>query len=349
MAKLTIQLVLWNGKKYLPYLFESLHNQTYKDFHLIVLDNGSTDGSVEEVEDLIGAFQISGEVIRLHENIGFAKGHNMLFRTTDDRQQTTDYILLLNQDMYLEKDCLEKMVKFLDTHQDIAGVAPRLMKWGFDDAKRGALRTSFTDMVDSLGLKVFCSRRVVDAHMGETWSEIKSIFSGNSVEVFGVSGALPMFRREALEAVVCSDGTVFDELYHSYKEDVDLAYRLRSAGYRTSIVLDAVAYHDRSSGNIGIESDVASAKNKMSQSEFLKYYSYRNHLLTLYKNEYWQNLLLDFFPILWYEGKKFVWFLLFDRKVLRGLKDVWRLRMEMGNKKLEMKKKISWREMRKWF
>jgi len=92
-------------------------------------------------------------------------------------------------------------------------------------------------------------------------------------------------------------------------------------------------------------------KNKKGQSEWIKYHSYKNHLMTLYKNEYCQNLLIDFPSILWYELKKFFFFLFFDAKVLRGWKEIWRNRKVLKKKRKEIKekRKTSWRKMRKWW
>ena len=73
--------------------------------------------------------------------------------------------------------------------------------------------------------------------------------------------------------------------------------------------------------------------------------------MTLYKNEYWQNLALDFPFILWYELKKFVWFLLFDRTVLLGLKEVYKERKTLKQKRqaIIQKRVIDWKEIRTWY
>jgi GT2 family glycosyltransferase len=169
------------------------------------------------------------------------------------------------------------------------------------------------------------------------------------LEVFGVSGAFPMYRRSALEQIAFADGNFFDESYFMYKEDADVAYRLRSAGMNSVVLLVVVAYHDRSGAGPKEVSDWAAAENKKKHPEVVRYHSYKNHLMTLYKNEYWQNALLDWPWIIWYEGKKFGWFLLFDREVLKGLGDVWKLRKELKKKRIEIKnkRKLDWREMRK--
>ena len=220
MNKLSVHLVTWNGAKYVPFLFESLRKQTYKDWTLFVLDNNSDDNTVELIKKELSNFSIQSKVVEDKTNLGFAGGHNQAFKESD-----AEYILLLNQDMFLAPDCLEKVVRFLDQHPEAASVSPRLMKWNFP--------TNFTDQIDALGLKVYRSRRVVEQYTQQNWQELKKKFSSAILPVFGVSGALPVFRTFALKSIAYEDGSIFDESYHSYKEDVDLAFRLATAGYKS--------------------------------------------------------------------------------------------------------------------
>lgn len=345
--KLSIQLVTWNGAKYIPYLFKSLREQTFKDYFLHILDNGSSDQTIELIEKELNSLNALGELIKNEENLGFANGHNLLYRATLNIQhEIGEYVLLLNQDMFLKPDCLEKLINFLDNNSQAAVVSPRLMRWDFNKLQvlNCDLPDSFTEQIDSLGLQVFRNRRVAEIETGERW--LQEI---GAREVFGVSGALPMFRRPCLEAVKFADGAIFDSLYHSYKEDVDLAYRLQLAGFKNYVLLEALAYHDRSGAGPKNASDLSALKNKQTQSDLIKYHSYKNHLMTLYKNEFWQNFLLDFPCILWYELKKFIYFLFFERGALSGLSYIWRHKKELKEKRIFIKnqRKISWREMRK--
>ncbi|PIR03417.1 MAG: hypothetical protein COV60_00375 [Candidatus Magasanikbacteria bacterium CG11_big_fil_rev_8_21_14_0_20_43_7] len=372
MKKLTVQLVTWNGAKYIPYLFESLRKQRFLDWELCILDNGSADSTVQAMKkELIDdRLQTTGGGVDVvftesKENYGFAGGHNMLFKKIVDRRPSSvEYILLLNQDMYLMPDAFANMVQFLETHDDVAVGSPRVMKWNFDrlQATGYRLQDSFTDQIDSLGLKVFRNRRVIEKYTGKKWADVKPKMhlsfraerfknEGVALEVFGVSGAFPLFRRSALDYVAFEDGTFLDNSYHAYKEDVDLAFRLRSAGFRAYTLLNTVSYHDRSAQGQEKMGDVVAAKNKKQQLSWVKYHSYKNHLMTLYKNEYWQNWLLDAVFIKWYELKKLVWFLLFDRPVLKGLKEILSLRKTIQQKRKEIisKRKISWMEMRVWW
>lgn len=361
--KLLIQLVTWNGAKYIPYLFDSLKKQTFTDWAMIVLDNHSEDDTVAVAERMIAEHALPAQVAPLNKNIGFAAGHNTIFFGFWKKKRLPEYVLFLNQDMHLLPDCLEKLVLFLDEHREVCGVSPRLMRWHFSMIVSG-FRQSLTDTIDSLGLRVLRNRRVIEYMAGESWTIIKKGIShvakkygeegpinNTSTWMFGLSGALPMFRTKVLRAVSFLDATVFDESYHAYKEDVDLAFRLRSAGFHTAIVFDAVAYHDRSAAGLLDLSDTAAAENKKTQSAWACYNSYKNHLATLYKNEYWQNALLDFPHIFWYELKKFGWFLLFNPKVLAGIGDLWKARKALKEKRASITEArfLSWRQMRKWW
>jgi GT2 family glycosyltransferase len=348
MSKLIVQLLTWNGATYIPYLFDSLRKQTSTDWELHIFDNNSTDDTRELLQtELTKGFPVPYTYTESTKNTGFAGGHNQLFR----QHTQSEYILLLNQDMYLTRECIAACISYLDAHANVAAVTPRLMRWDVAVlAQAGASITdSFTDDIDSLGLKVYRSRQVVELYAGEQWSQLQSQMQNIERSVFGVSGALPCYRRTALEAVMFEDETIFDASYQSYKEDVDLAFRLRSAGYESAVLLDAVAYHDRTAPSGRGRSDIAAAINKVAQREWVKYHSYKNHLVTLIKNEYVSNVLRDVVPIMWYEAKKFVWYLLFDRVVLGGLtsvswRDVWQKRTYITNKR-----SVSAKTLRIWW
>ncbi|MBU0660798.1 glycosyltransferase family 2 protein [Patescibacteria group bacterium] len=346
MKKLSVHLVTWNGAKYVPYLFASLKKQTYTDWKLYIWDNDSKDGMAEAMEEELKDVSFEYELIKHTDNIGFAGGHNALYKQTESK-----YFLPLNQDMYLTPDCFEQMVAWMDEHEDVAVISPRLMRWDFQKMLAGNDRAAFTGQIDALGLKVFRNRRMIEQYTQYQWADIQKQFLSESIPVFGVSGAFPLYRRTAIDDIAFDDGTFFDESYHSYKEDVDLAYRLRSAGHESYVLLDVVAYHDRSGAGPKKLNDVSALKNKKEHSSWVKYHSYKNHLMTLYKNEYWQNTWLDFPWIKWYELKKFFYFLLFDRTVLKGLGEFIRLYSELRKKKIliKQKRRVSYKELRKWW
>ena len=345
MSKLAVHLVTWNNARFIAPLFASLQAQTFTDWTLRILDNNSQDSTVCEIKKQMNNFSVQYGLEEKKENYGFAGGHNHLFHGAEE-----EYILLLNPDIFLTPECLSTLIHFLDTHSDTAAVAPRLMKWDIY-----AVSSAFTNTVDSLGLKVFRNHRVVDWGTGQAWDKWQTIHSEctePAIEVFGISGALPLFRREALFSVLDERHNIFDSTYGSYKEDVDLAYRLRARGLSTWVCLQAVAYHARTAAGPSQLDDRSAGDTHKKLSSWVRYQSYKNHLLTLYKNEYWQNFLLDFPFILWYELKKFVWCLCVDRPTLfAGWKAIWSGRRTTRNSRrfLTKQRTVRWSAMRKWW
>ncbi len=348
MAKLTINLVTWNGAKYIPYLFDSLRKQAFQDFEVQVLDNGSTDGTREVINTEIEKSQFEVHTIARETNTGFVGGHNQLFRKTQ-----SEYVLLCNQDMYLQPDYCERLVQALDVRPKAGSVSGRLMKWEFAGLadSPGALERSFTQYIDTLGLRIFRSRRVVDWYAGGRWPDLESRITaqGQLIEVFGVSGALPIYRMSALNAVAF-EGDVFDPTYFAYKEDVDLAWRLRINGWTAHTDTAAVAHHDRSAAEGGM-GDTDAAKNRKNKSAIANYHSYKNHIATVLKNVYWSNYLKDWPWIEWYEIKKFGYLMLFDFKTWKGF---WSLMLQwpaLRHKRSFVKtiRKVKAKEIRVWW
>ncbi|MCD4760326.1 hypothetical protein K8R42_00325 [bacterium] len=144
-----------------------------------------------------------------------------------------------------------------------------------------------------------------------------------------------------------SDGHLeyFDEDFFAYKEDIDLAWRLRLAGWENWLITNTNAYHHRtvSKGrNIKESRKYRGLANKM---------SYRNHLLTIYKNSFYKNLWRDYFQIKWYEFKKIIYFLLFERSTLAGVGEYLKMISKMKKKrKFAMKnRRVEADDIYKWF
>ncbi len=336
--KLTIGLVTYNGKKYFSYLFDSLNKQTFKDFKLVILDNASNKEDIEVLEAELNKFDFEWELIKQTDNDGFAGGHNKIFKDC-----SSEYYMLLNPDMTSVSDAIQKMINFLDENKKYQAVAPRLMKWDFENKE-------LTDYIDTLGLKVCKNRRVTEIGEWDSWSEKKQRINGEVLEVFGLDGALIMFRVEDMKRILI-DGQLFCGFFKLYKEDVDLAFRMKSAGLKVCTVLNSVIYHDRTGKGSKKNGMLADLENKKEQGDYIKYNSYKNQLMVLYSNEYCQNFLLDFPFIFWYELKKFFYYLIFDRKVLKGLSEIWKYRKELKNRRGQIKKlrKINWMGLREWF
>ena len=364
MARLSVHLVAWNGAKYIPYLFESLRKQTYKDWELLAIDNNSQkDNTADLIEQELKNFTIPARLIRNKENNGFAGGHNqgvqMSLRSTgrpSASQWGPEYIQLLNQDIYLAPDYFARVVAMMDAHPEAGAGQGLLLRWHNPTQPPLNLRggeEGLSDVVDTMGLKVMRNRRVVDFRTGEdaeglSFSIIKD--SPLAVAVFGVSGALPIYRRKAIEDIAF-EGNMFDDEFGSYKEDVDLAFRLRSAGWKAYVATSACAWHDRTAAGPQEITDRAALHNRKGRPNYVNYYSYRNHLVVLLKNEHRANFAKDWPWILWYEFKKCVYLFFTDWGTLKGLQDINRRWPAIKAKRAYVMKhyKIRPGEMRKWY
>ena len=362
MPKLSIQIIVYSKgeEKYIPYLFDSLARQTFQDWEMVVVDNASDGTVLSTVEKHINELAKPYRIIKSGGNVGFAEGHNKGYASVK-----SDYVLLLNPDMYLMPDVLERMVEFLDKHTQASAVSTRLMRWDFsvvEDSQESELgkkaERGFTSAIDAIGIRLLRSRRSVEClaqyrlAKDSDSKDVQKIFDKPAIEVFGISGALPMFRKSSIDELLLPGGKIFDPTYQSYKEDLDLAYRMRNAGYTSYIILDTKAYHDRTSAGPKSLSDFAAARNKTKQSYYVRYHSYKNHIRTLIKNEYWQNFLLDSPFILWFELKKFLYLLITSPKVLfSGWREIireWKYLMQ-ARRVVHKSRKMYWKGIRRWF
>jgi len=350
MPRLSIHMIVHSEsqKKYLPLLFESLKKQTFTDWEMIIIDNSSGASVVKMATDLMTEIGRPFRVVDAGGNVGFAAGHNLAYKNS-----TANYFLLLNPDMYLMPEVVDNMVQFLDEHTETANVSVRLMRWDFEKGLQG-----FTNDIDAIGIRLFRNRRAVEWLTRETWSQesesadVRKIFEKPAIEVFGASGAFVMYRRSCINKVLLPGENIFDPTYHSYKEDLDLAYRLRNAGFTSYVILNSVSYHDRTGAGPRNLGDLAAIKNKKTMPFYVSFHSYKNHIRTLYKNEYWQNFLMDAPFILWYEFKKIGFFLLTQPSIVfKGWKEIFQhLSYTRSARAVVVKnRKMHWKGIRRWF
>lgn len=295
-----MHLVSWNGEKYIPFLFDSLRAQIFDDWELHVWDNHSTDSTAEKIAVELLNFNRVNTFTIANENMGFVGGHNALFHNS--LQSDARYTMLLNQDMMLDENFIDRLFYFMECHSDVGAASGCLFRWDFPQK---------TNVIDTMGLHMLKNHRVIEYHGGEEWRDEEERVK--AVEVFGVSGALPVYRNDALRDVVYR-GEVFDDDFFSYKEDVDLAWRLRLAGWQACTILDAIAFHDRSASGSADLSNRFAASNRSSKSIISNTYSYRNHLFMLFKNIQREEFP-SLWPTVWYELKKAVYLFFCDHVV----------------------------------
>ncbi|NVN98374.1 MAG: glycosyltransferase family 2 protein [Geobacteraceae bacterium] len=248
----SIIIVNWNGISFLPTCIESLKKQTYRDFEVVVVDNGSNDGSVI----LLKSDYPWVKLVVLPVNSGFSGGNNEGLKHANG-----EYIVVMNNDAEAEPDWLERLVAAADANPDAGQVACRICSMHDHD------------MIDSLGHGVCADGMTRGRYRLQRWSEVKGRFKAAD-EIFFGTACVSLYRRVAIDQV-----GFFDDDMFAFAEDSDLGMRLRWGGWRAVIATDAVVYH-KYSGTGG------------AFSPFKLYLVERNHYWVAVKNFPFPMLLL---------------------------------------------------------
>ncbi len=210
----------WNSRGLLPRCLASLGEQGV-ELETMVVDNGSTDGSVAYLE------REGIPHVALPRNTGFAAAVNLGAARTE-----SDSILVLNADTVLEPDCAARLLEALATDSMLGGVQPRILQ--LEQGGEAVPAVAASARLYSAGQALTADGRAIELGAGEPQRPEWLVRR----EIFGVCGAACLLRRELF-----SELGGYDESYFSFYEDVDLNVRARIAGRRFEYVPDAVVWH----------------------------------------------------------------------------------------------------------
>ena len=207
---ISVIIANWNGRSWLAQCLPTLQKQTFSNFEVIVVDNGSRDDSV----NWLLAEWPTVRVIALKINLGFAAANNIGIRNARGK-----FIVTLNNDTLVDKNFLTHLVAAVST-SDIGMVAPKITIW------------NQPDKLDSTGIEL--------DKLGTAWNRGYQQASDSSYpkDVFGPSAAAALYRKEMLMEI-----GLFDEQFFAYYEDVDLAWRAQRAGWKCIYVDQAHVQH----------------------------------------------------------------------------------------------------------
>ncbi len=298
--------------EFIPELLKSISEQTFRDFHVLIIDNGSSDG----VEAFVRANYPQVTFLRNARNLGFSPAHNQAIRYAIDRWEGDDladrFLLVTNPDVIFSATFLEELMKGVVAHPTVGSFQGKLMRAMIENGQDEALKeTVKSDLIDSTGLVLNRNRTCTDRGAGELDT---GQFDAKN-DLFGVTGALALYRANALKEIGRKD-EYFDTDFFLYKEDVDLAWRLDKKGWKARFVPSAVAYHHR--GAFGKEKMnwIERIRNRRRKSSMRNWYSTRNHILLLVKNQpFWSGVVASPW-IFWFEIRRFVYTCLFEPRNL---------------------------------
>jgi GT2 family glycosyltransferase len=325
-----VHIIAWNERKYLPDLIKSLKAQTYHDFSVRLLDNGSTDGTAEYIREVMP----KSLVVCNKKNLGFAEGHNQLIRfTLNHLQSDASAILIANADMIFAPDTIENMVSMLKDGVD--AVQPKIHRaFGENIGDEYLEETVKSDVIDTTGLSVSKSWRMSDRGAGE----LDHGQFDNKINIFGPSGTMALFSVTCVRDLMLGND-FFDSDFFAYREDCDLAWRMQKRGRKTVFAPKAIAYHYRGMYGAQKQSWIQRLKNRKSQNPFFAAYSTRNQLFVLIKNLTIMDFLLGFPYIIFNEFGRVIYALLFEDSSRRRMIEIFRHLPRMMKKRSAIRKK----------
>ena len=201
----------YNGKDFLLSCIESLYKSDYPNLEIVVVDNNSTDGSLEDAREKFSRLHF----IKNSENMGFAAGNNVAIRFALEKM--ADYVFLLNNDAVVEPDAISKLVT--EAGKDSSGGvwSPVILSWD--------------------------KSRVWFAGGDVLWDKMKTFHittvpSDSPYQTGYVSGCAILIKKDVFKKI-----GLFDERFFLYYEDADFSHQAKKAGFKLIIIPSAIAYH----------------------------------------------------------------------------------------------------------
>jgi GT2 family glycosyltransferase len=249
----SVVIVNYNGFEYLRECVTSFLNSEYPFYEIIIVDNGSTDGSVSKIKREFGADQNRILILDLPNNLGFAVGNRI-----GASKAVGEYLLFLNSDTKVKPACLGELVNVMDNDPSI-GVAQAKL-----------LLMDKPDTFDCAGVIM----NVFGGSRPRGWNE-KDIGQYDQIDEISFAKGAAMIVRKKIWIML--EG--FDPLFFVYSEESDFCWRVWLSGYRVVFAPSATVYH------------VRAATSAKFRPYFFMFQYYRNQLVTVVKNLSLKNLV----------------------------------------------------------
>lgn len=231
--------VNYNAQQYLNSFFESISQQDHSDTEVILVDNASTDSSITWLKE--NAPQ--AHLIVMPENVGFGEGCNIGMRYAI-KELGADYLLLINNDTFLQPDLVSKLLKYTDEN---TVTTARIYCGGEGET-----------------LETWYAGGKIDRKTAQTKQVLYPVTESEVYEVEFISGCCMMLHRDVIAKV-----GYFDSQFFLYYEDVDYCVRMQNAGIKMKYVTDASLWHKVGGSSLGGSETSCSTQ----------YYVVRNRLL----------------------------------------------------------------------
>lgn len=280
----SVVILTFNSVRFIKSCLDSLFAQDNRDFEVIIVDNGSGDGTVSLVKKRYPQVIL----IENKQNLGTCVARNQGIQISRGR-----WILTLDCDVILENDFLSEISKTIkDLPSKIGILQPKILK-----ANRNTIY--------STGILLSSLRRFYD--IGR--DEIDNGQFNSSRYIFGACSAAAFYNRDMLEEIKENTG-YFDKRFFFLVEDVDLSWRAQRRGWKALYYPEAVCYHP------GNSSDTS--------KKIRQYLCFRNRYYSIIKNESFKKIFINFFLLSVYDYLRFFYFLFNNPYISKAIKEILR-------------------------
>lgn len=262
--RISVVIPNYNGINFLVNCLKSLENESKrKNSHfldVIIVDNGSNDGSLDFIKDKVNYNNINNinyYLISNKNNLGFSKAVNQGIKLANSRN--IEYICLLNNDVEVESDFIYNLIKPMKEDEKIFSVTSKMLQY------------NNRDLIDDVG-----DEYTLLGWTKKSGNEISSKNYSKPREIFSSCAGAALYRISILNNI-----GYFDENFFAYMEDVDIGYRAQINGYKNVYSPDAIVYH------------IGSASSGNKYNEFKIKLAARNNIWLVYKNMPWPQILLN--------------------------------------------------------
>jgi len=245
--KVAVVILNWNGKKLLEKFLPSVIGES-GSAKIYIADNGSTDDSIEWLEDHYPDIAL----LKNDQNLGFAEGYNKALMSIE-----SDYYVLLNSDVEVSNNWIDPVIKHMDENPEVAACQPRILSYIHKDSFEHAGAAG--GFIDKFGYP-FCRGRILD-----TIEKDYNQYSTNS-EIFWASGACMFIRSD-----IWKELGGFDSDFFAHMEEIDLCWRINARKYKIKYIPQSTVFH-LGGGTLTYDSPAK------------LYYNFRNNLFMLHKN-----------------------------------------------------------------
>src|SRR6266852_6282589 len=221
----SVTLVTYNSGRFIRRCLESVLEQKHPDKEIIVIDNGSTDGTT----DILEQFDDRCQIVYNEENIGFAAAQNQAIGLSSG-----DWVLTLNPDVLLLPDFIQVLTDAAQMDSKVGAICGKLL------TMTAAFDIPVQPIVDSTGIYFNPMLR----HLDRGSQEVDNGHYLNYEYVFGATAAAALYKRAMIDDISL-DGEFFDSDFFVYREDADVAWRAQLMGWRCLYAPYARGYHVR--------------------------------------------------------------------------------------------------------